>query len=192
MTNEDPAQRAMEAIQEALGISGDPEEREANFRAIGHFVAQFSFLEAMLRMCLSNEVKLDPKYFDSVITHDFALLCTAFEKVYSETLDRRWHPRLKRWISKCREINDLRVKTVHGFWGDDASRLHHVSRQNLKSKEFGSMRDRLEDAAEEISELILEGQTVLYARRGRKNAAMREWLSKNPTAPLSEFWQEQD
>ncbi|MGY4463109.1 hypothetical protein [Bradyrhizobium sp. LB13.1] len=60
--------------------------REATYRAIGRFIHQFASVEWTLRYYLAQAVKLDLNYMDAIVTHDFALLCTAVTSVYSNIL----------------------------------------------------------------------------------------------------------
>jgi hypothetical protein len=88
-----------------------------------------------LRYFLAQAVKLDLTYMDAIMTHDFALLCTAVTTVYSDVLKTEDEKKLlKKLISQCRAMNDTRVKVVHGqlFPADDGGWVSHRSRQNLK------------------------------------------------------------
>jgi hypothetical protein len=49
------------------------------------------------------------------------------------------------------------------------------------------MRTQLEESANDIDEICNEIQMVLFARKGRGEAKLREWLNKNTTSPISEF-----
>ncbi|MCP3468024.1 hypothetical protein [Bradyrhizobium sp. CCGUVB23] len=111
--------------------------REATYRAIGMFIHQFASVEWALRYHLAQAVKLSPVHMDIIITHDFALLCTAVAVTFSDKLktdaDKK---QLKKLISQCRAMNDTRVKVVHGQWFPfmEGGAVTHRSRQNLKSE----------------------------------------------------------
>jgi hypothetical protein len=103
------------------------------YRAIGCFIHGFSLTESALRVFLADKIKLDAKFHNAVMTHDFSLLCTAILEVYRETTKPEIYDRLKKLISRLREFNDLRVKVVHGEWmpEEDGGTLLHISRQSL-------------------------------------------------------------
>src|SRR6266436_9247834 len=87
------------------------------FNAIGRFIFEFSQLEYTLKHHVAEEINLREEHFNAIMTHDFALLCTVAETVLvrPEMNDNR-ADRLKTLISKCRSLNDDRVRIVHGLW----------------------------------------------------------------------------
>jgi hypothetical protein len=151
---------------------------EATYRAIGRFIAKFGGLEFTLRFHLAEEIKLDLNYATVVVTHDFALLCTAVSKVFSKTLkteeERR---RLKTLISKCRALNDIRVKVAHGQWFafHDGGMVAHVSRRTLAIEDTKDMAKLLEKATNEIRDVFNELQLLL--------SKFREELKGMPADP---------
>jgi hypothetical protein len=138
---------------------------EMTYRAIGRFVHGFSFLEFALRFWLSDMIKLEPKFQNVVITHDFSLLCTAVVEVCRETMEPETFDRLKTPISRSREFNDLRVKVVHGLWIPfrEGGTLLHVSRQSLKDYFTNEMAGYLEQQAELMHSVTVE-LTAIFLR----------------------------
>ncbi|WP_314946320.1 hypothetical protein [Bradyrhizobium cosmicum] len=81
--------------------------REATYRAIGRFIHQFASVGWALRYHLAEAVKLNPIHMDTVITHNFALLCPAADTIFSEKLKRDEDKKLlKKLISQCRTMNN--------------------------------------------------------------------------------------
>jgi hypothetical protein len=139
---------------------------EATYRAIGRFIRGFSSVEHTLRFHLAIEVKLDMAYCNAVVTHDFALLCTGVQEVFGQTLETEEKKKeLKKLISRARELNDLRVKIVHGNWWPDfeGGTLLHVSRRSLREEVFAEMAAHLEKQVDVARELYW-GLTVLLSR----------------------------
>lgn len=135
-----------------MPTEANQEEIDATYRAIGRFIVAYSEVEAALRHLLGIELRLRTDLFDPILTHDFALLCTAVLNIFQKTVDRKvLYETLKRLVKKCRELNDLRVKVVHGDWGfeKEGAVLSHVSRRNLQSARLVQMRDLLEKKADE-------------------------------------------
>jgi hypothetical protein len=151
---------------------------EATYRAIGRFIARFGGLESTLRFHLAEEIKLDLNYASAVVTHDFALLCTAVSKVFSKTLKtKEERDRLKTLINKCRALNDIRVKVVHGQWFAfyEGGMVAHVSRRTLAIEDTKDMAKLLEQATNEIRDVFNELQLLL--------SKFREELKGMPDAP---------
>ena len=140
---------------------------ELTLRSIGLFIFSFSALEHGLRLFLGEKINLDAKFHHSVITHDFALLCTAVLEVCRETTSKETYDRLKKLISRVREFNDLRVKVVHGAWvpGSDGGLLVHVSRQNLQDFYTNEMAEYLEEQAHEMKRVHDELLSIFLSDR---------------------------
>lgn len=51
------------------------------FSAIGRLIFEFSQLEYTLKHHISERIGLGDEYFDALMTHDFAMLCTIAESV---------------------------------------------------------------------------------------------------------------
>jgi len=138
--------------------------REATYRAIGRFITQFASVEWTLRFYLAEEIKLDLNYMSVVVTHDFALLCTAVTTVFSKTLkfeDQRHD--LKHLMSKCRELNDIRVKVVHGQWFafSEGGTVAHIPRRSLQIEDTTEMAMLLDKATADGNKLFVELQVLL-------------------------------
>jgi hypothetical protein len=140
------------------------ENREATYRAIGLFITKFASVEWTLRYYLGLASKIDMHYLAPVITHDFALLCTAVMTVFSEVLktdeDKK---KLKKLISRCRVLNDTRVKVVHGQWFafHDGGMVAHRSRQTLWTEDTTGMAKLLQHQAEEGRQIFVELEILL-------------------------------
>ena len=161
---------SIEEIEEAA--------EEATYNAIGRFIARFGGLEYTLRFHLAEEIKLDLHYMTVLVTHDFALLCTAVSTVFSKTLKTEEERRqLKALISKCRALNDIRVKVVHGQWFDnEGGTVAHVSRRTLATEDTKDMAKLLEKATNEMRDVFNELQLLL--------SKFREELKGKPADPL--------
>ena len=149
-------------------------EIDGTYRAIGRFIVEYSALEEWLRFLLGIELRLRTDLFDPVITHDFALLCTVVLKVFEKSVDDKAHYRqLTKLISKCRQLNDLRVKVVHGGWRaeEEGGSVSHVSRRNLQSAKLVQMRSLLEKAADEARATSFALDDFFRAHGERKQAA---------------------
>jgi hypothetical protein len=145
---------------------------EATYRAIGRFIAQFASVEHTMRFYLAEEIKLDLNYMSVVITHDFALLCTAVTTVFSKTLKSEDQQRdLKRLIGRCRALNDTRVKVVHGQWFTfaEGGTVAHISRRSLKTEDTKDMAALLEKEANDALAVAVDLQLLLSRfREGKK------------------------
>lgn len=141
------------------------QSQEATYRAIGMFIHAFSMLEHSMRYYLAVEVGLDDKFAGAIITHDFALLCTAVQEVFGETLETdEMRKQLKKQIKKAREINDQRVKVVHGMWLPDRSggSLFHVARSSLRANAETDMARLLERQTELTQEIDLRLTSLFH------------------------------
>jgi hypothetical protein len=110
---------------------------EQFYSAIGRFVVEFSRLESVFKILIADATKLPQEYEDVIIGHDFAMLCTIAENVLSRKMneDRKTH--LRTAINKARDLNNHRVRIVHGRWmiGNRSGELHHISRQKLEPRD---------------------------------------------------------
>lgn len=113
----------------------DASDPEATYRAIGRFIFQFSQLEYSIRHFVALEAGIKDEHFAAVMTHDFAILCTAaFEVLLPSVRDPEAIEELRSLINKARRLNDVRVKVAHGLWVPfkEGGTVHHVSRSKLK------------------------------------------------------------
>ena len=116
--------------QEAIRGLG---EDDAFFSAIGRFIFQFSQLEYSLKVTVAEAVRLPDEHFNAIMTHDFALLCTMAQNVFSKYSNK---DRIDDVIGKIRKLNEDRVRIVHGLWvvSIEGGKLHHVSRNSLRQR----------------------------------------------------------
>jgi hypothetical protein len=134
------------------------------FTAIGRFIFEFSQLEYELKVHIAEVIGLKGRYFKSIMTQDFAMLCTIAEAVLVEekhevvklgpppewfTTERervkkeflgdrlKQKQDLKALIKQCRKLNEDRVRIVHGLWviGGGSGKLCHVSTGSLTDHE---------------------------------------------------------
>ena len=123
--------------------------------AIGRFISSFSNLEFDIKCYISLAISLPEEYFDQILSHDFAMLCTMAQSVLSRGEDETRVSQLKTLIAKCRTLNDHRVRMVHGLWsiGQRSGSLLHVSRQRLEPKKHYGDAKELYDLADEAGKL---------------------------------------
>jgi hypothetical protein len=71
--------------------------------------------------------------FATVITHDFALLCTITKSVVMPNLDEEEAADLKHLLKTCYQLNEDRVRIAHGFWivAEDSGQLLHGRKGEL-------------------------------------------------------------
>lgn len=144
------------------------------YSAIGRFIFEFSQLEYTLRARISERVGLEDSFFDTIMSHDFSMLCNIAERLLlgapapaaipaisgnppsvlqqHATSRAMAPPDVKKIIADCREIGDKRNRVVHGLWyitGKDGV-LHHSSRQKLISTQYisGDGASRLAEMAD--------------------------------------------
>jgi len=109
------------------------DEDERLFSSIGRFVFEFSQLEYAIRDLTAQIARIDARFFEAVMTHDFALLCKAAENVFSVELPGQTKD-FKKFFSACHALNEDRVRIVHGLWVPtvEGAKLYHVSRSKLQ------------------------------------------------------------
>jgi hypothetical protein len=131
-----------------MRIDYHPEHLEATYRAIGRFIVEFSKLEGDMRALLGAAARVDPLFWNEIVTHDFALLCTAVQSVFLQLAPKEAE-QIQAVIKKCRSLNDNRVRVVHGYWLPefDGGSLHHLSRGKLQHNTLVEMRAMLEAEA---------------------------------------------
>lgn len=162
------------------------------FSAIGRFVFEFSQLEYTLKHHLAEAVGLEEAHFNSIMTHDFAMLCNIAEVVLLQepkAPDWEWPKemitppkrvtrrkifqidmatrilKMKEIIKECRQLNDIRVRVVHGLWavGGGSGHLYHVSRQTLQNKKYFEQADDLATKADIACRLRDEISKAIYS-----------------------------
>src|SRR5262245_14484342 len=85
------------------------------FSAIGRFFFEFSQLEFQIKYHVAEAISLKDEHFDAIMSYDFAMLCTVAQTVIMP-LNEDAATKLKKLISKCRELNNERVRMAHGLW----------------------------------------------------------------------------
>lgn len=90
--------RHLEAVK---SLSGDGRF----YSAIGRFVAEFSYLEFVIKHRIALAIDLQENYGEQIISHDFAMLCTIAQSVMVRGRDEDQSTRLRTIIAKCRELN---------------------------------------------------------------------------------------
>jgi hypothetical protein len=124
----------------------DSHERSVNvftsedrfFSAIGRFIFEFSQLEYSFRYYIAETINLKDDYFNAIMTHDFSRLCDIAGTVLVPVVDETQSNRLKKLISKCKALNDDRVRIVHGLWfvSSKEGRLICASRGQIQAKVY--------------------------------------------------------
>jgi hypothetical protein len=83
------------------------------FWSIGRLVSEFSKLEFTIKCHIANAIGLPDEYFTQVLSQDFAMLCTMAQDVLSRGMNAEERKSdLKALISRCRKLNDDRVRIV--------------------------------------------------------------------------------
>lgn len=149
------------------GIAGGPHEfdnakdafdliqSESYFRSIGEFIFRFSQLEYQLKSTLARYLNLRGDQFDVVVgPYDFAVLCTVAEKTIKLDVDEQYHPSVKSFFNKCRELNDTRNIVAHGRWSVEGAR--HASRRSLEAKMHFESPAKLAKATSDAKKLLDE------------------------------------
>ena len=132
---------------------------EETYRAIGRFIAEFSQLENILKMCVANAAGVKDEFFPAVMSHDFALTCTMALEVLPRVLQPEKHiDAVANVINGCRALNDDRVRVVHGLWRPHkkGGTLGHVSRTKLRPTFTRQQAAHLEEQADVARKLRIE------------------------------------
>jgi hypothetical protein len=159
---------------------------ERTYRAIGRFIFEFSQAEYSIRHYLAEEIGLDDKFFSAVVgSYDVAMLCKVALAVFNATGegeekrgtlpprpdylgdyvpdamtipegDRR--RRIKDLIKDFLQLNDNRIRVVHGLWVPfkEGGTVHHVPRSSLKPIESANQAANLEKLADEANRIRFE------------------------------------
>ncbi|MCA6104755.1 hypothetical protein [Bradyrhizobium australafricanum] len=127
------------------------------FKAIGHFIFQFSQLEFVIRHALASALGLKSnKDIDTVTSpYDFRVLCDVTSG-YLRSLfvsDREFQEQVKKLFDRCKSLNDDRVRVAHGTWMVDGG-TRHVSRGSLTSASYFMTPGELEGKTQEAFELM--------------------------------------
>ena len=130
-------------------------ENEPTYLAIGRFVFEFSQLEYTLKHHIAEAADLNERFIDPIMTHDFALLCTAAKQILGEAMDDERKEQLNKIIGECYSLNQERVRVAHGLWVPfrEGGVVNHVARSNLKSNRSIGQAEHLESQADRARDL---------------------------------------
>jgi hypothetical protein len=129
----------------------DPVTREKTYRAIGHFMFQFSQTEFTIRGYLAHAIGLSDVHFDAVTSaFDVAGLCKITQRVF---VDRPGAARIKEGLDRFSKINEHRVRVAHGLWmpSINGGAVEHVSRNSRKANLSVGQAEELERLALELA-----------------------------------------
>lgn len=130
-------------------------ESEPTYLAIGRFIFEFSQLEYSLKHHIAEAANLNEKFINSLVTHDFAMLCVAAKQILGELMSDEKKDRLNKIISECHSLNQERVRVAHGLWVPfrEGGVVHHVPRSSLKSARSVGQIEHLESQADRANGL---------------------------------------
>jgi hypothetical protein len=130
-------------------------ESEETYLAIGRFIFEFSQLEYEIRYQIAEAINLEEKFIDPILTHDFAMLCTAANEILGGSMVDSKRKRLRDIIGECYALNEDRVRVAHGLWVPfrEGGVVHHVSRSRLKPARSVQQAQYLQDKATKANEL---------------------------------------
>ena len=96
----------------------------------------------------------------SVPAHALSRMTT--EAFFSDALEH--DKKLKALIKECRDLNDDRVRIVHGLWniGEGGGKVHHVSRNSLKDRAYFDQADHLASRADQACSLRSELDRTIF------------------------------
>lgn len=137
-------------------------EDEPYYRAIGRFIHEFSTLELVLKSEVVRFARLSPDDGSQIMTHDFAITCSVADRIVGRRLgdkSRQW----SEFIKQCRQLNDHRVRIVHGYWllGGETRALYHLSRSSLELQEHYGQHEQLAALVDDILKLYYDITTFL-------------------------------
>ena len=157
-------------------------EEDRFYCAIGRFIFEFSQLEYSIRHYVANAISLREQYFNSIMTHDFALLCNIARSVFSQQLSAAQAQNLKKLLSNCLSLNDDRNKVAHGLWviSRDGGRLHYVSRGKFEASSYFHEVDGLIRKADFARDLRFELERILFATPEFATTRTRKGMGRVP------------
>jgi hypothetical protein len=137
------------------------ELEEQALKNVGAFVFWFSQAELGLRHVLADALDLPFELYDAVTaSYDFRTLCDVTFAVWRFRLagDPTALVAIEKLISRCKEMNDTRVRIVHGTWRPSSAGLsaRHMSRQKLTVSELFNDPTELQLAGEKCRRLAGE------------------------------------
>jgi hypothetical protein len=136
------------------------------FSAIGRFIFEFSQLEYTFKALIAQDMSLADEYFNTIMTHDFALLCTIAEDVFVRSaVDKEYtSSKLNELLSKCRLLNEERNRIVQGLWfvGGKEGRLFLAPSGQSETKLHYEQADEVADLAERAGQYRMELEKIVY------------------------------
>lgn len=127
---------------------------EKTYRAIGHFIFQFSQTEYSIRHCLGRETKLDQRFHSAMLqTYDVGALCNVSKEIYKITRSPEEADEIATLINRFYKLNGERQRVAHGVWVPyfRGGMVQHVSRNSLKTVTHEDQAEQLDKLAEEAS-----------------------------------------
>jgi hypothetical protein len=122
----------------------------------------FSQLEGALRLSLANALELPGALHEAVTaSYDFRTLCdvTLAACRFRHAGDRTKVAAIETLIPRCKAINDIRVRIVHGTWQPASAAglsARHMSRQTLRVNELFNDPQELKEAVQKCLRLSQE------------------------------------
>jgi hypothetical protein len=128
------------------------------YLSIGRFVFEFSQLEFMIRHALGVALDLKGDRFHIITSpYDFSALCRVTRSIYRTVPGCTDEEReeLEAVFKECLQINDERVRIVHGTWfiSDERLGAEHVSRSSLEPKVYYSRIEDIDKRSGEVAKL---------------------------------------
>jgi hypothetical protein len=141
--------------------------RKKTYRAIGHFMFEFSQTEYTIRHYLAEEIGLNEEHFAAVVeSYDVGALCTVAIEVFTKARAEENAILIKTLINRFRRLNDERKRVAHGLWVPfkEGGTVHYVSRSSLKPTWSTNQAEALEKLADKACKLDAELKTAfMYA-----------------------------
>jgi hypothetical protein len=123
------------------------------YEAIGRFIFEFSQLEYEIRHQIAQEVWITEEYFNAIMVHDFAVLCTAAEHVFAICFEKEADKlkEFKKLINRARELSNVRNAVAHGLWVPfkDGGKVIHVPRSlkpNISTEQAADLNKKADEA----------------------------------------------
>jgi hypothetical protein len=138
---------------------------EKTYHSIGRFIYAFSQTEETIRDLVAQTVGLDEKYYSPIVgSYDVALLCKIAISVFKKSLPKYNVKKLEPLINKFLDMNQIRVRVVHGLWVPfiEGGTVHHTTRQKLKVSTSANQAESLEKNADEIFHLRAELERAFH------------------------------
>jgi hypothetical protein len=136
---------------------------EKTYRAIGHFILQFSQTEYSIRQLLAQEIKLDETFVPAILqTYDVGALCNVLKEIVKLTRSTEEADEIAVLLNRFYKLNGERQRVAHGVWVPyfRGGMVQHVSRNSLK-------RVTHEDQADVLAKWAVEASTIRSGIHGK-------------------------